>query len=134
MMYRKLGSEVTVLEATAGALPGQDRDCVKVIERALKKQGIKLMTEVFAQGFEREGEQSLVRVKAKAGELTIPCDQIVSTVGRRPYSGGLGLEKAGLSPDAKGFLAVDRQMRTRLPNIYAIGDIAGQPMLAHKGS
>ncbi len=134
MMYRKLGSQVTVLEATAGALPGQDRDCVKVIERSLKKHGIKLLTEVFAQGFERKGDQSHVRIKTKTGEQTIPCDQIVSTVGRRPFSAGLGLEKVGLSVDAKGFLNTDKQMRTRVSNIYAIGDLAGQPMLAHKGS
>src|SRR5439155_26439367 len=65
---------------------------------------------------------------------TIACDQILSTVGRRPYSDGLGLEKVGLQPDSKGFLKVDRRMRTSVPNVYAIGDIAGQPMLAHKGS
>ncbi|MEO6711332.1 MAG: FAD-dependent oxidoreductase, partial [Planctomycetota bacterium] len=70
MMYRNLGSQVTVLEATAGALPGQDRDCVKVIERSLKKLGIKLLTEVFAQGFERKGDKSFVRVKTKTGEQT----------------------------------------------------------------
>jgi len=134
MMYKKLGSEVTVLEATGGALPGQDRDCVKLIERSLKKQGIKLMTEVVAQGFERKADKSFVRVKTKSGEQTIECDQIASTVGRRPYSAGLALDKVGLAVDAKGFLAVDKQMRTKVANIYAIGDLAGQPMLAHKGS
>jgi dihydrolipoamide dehydrogenase len=75
-----------------------------------------------------------VRVKTKAGEDTLVCDQILSTVGRKPYSAGLGLESIGLAPDAKGFLAVDKQMRTKVPNVYAIGDVAGQPMLAHKGS
>jgi dihydrolipoamide dehydrogenase len=134
MMYRKLGSKVTVLEATAGALPGQERDCVKVIERSLKKLGIELLTETFAQGYEKKGAELHVRVKGKAGEKTIACDQIASTVGRKPYSEGLALEKAGLKVDAKGFLAVDEQMRTSVPNVYAIGDIAGQPMLAHKGS
>ena len=134
MMYRKLGSKVTVLEATAGALPGQERDCVKVIERSLKKLGIELLTETFAQGYERKGAETHVRVKTKAGEKTIVCDQIASTVGRKPYSEGLLLEKAGLAVDAKGFLAVDKQMRTKVENVYAIGDIAGQPMLAHKGS
>jgi len=134
MMYRKLGSEVTVLEATPGALPGQEKECVKVIERSLKKQKIKLMTETFAQGYERKGDKSIVRVKTKKGEETIECDQILSTVGRRPYSAGLGLENVGLKPDERGFLAVDKQMRTSVSNIYAIGDIAGQPMLAHKGS
>lgn len=134
MMYRKLGSEVTVLEATAGALPGQDRDCVKVIERSMKKQGIKFLTETFAQGYERKKDGLHVRIKTKKGDETVVCDQIGSMVGRKPYSEGLGLEKVGLKVDAKGFLAVDKQMRTAVSNIYAIGDIAGQPMLAHKGS
>ncbi len=134
MMYRKLGSEVTVLEATAGALPGQDRDCVKVIERSMKKMGIKFLTETFAQGYERKKDGLHVRIKTKKGEETVVCDQIGSMVGRKPYSEGLGLEKVGLKLDAKGFLAVDKQMRTSVPNIYAVGDIAGQPMLAHKGS
>jgi len=134
MMYRKLGSEVTVLEATAGALPGQDRDCVKVIERSMKKMGIKFLTETFAQGYERRGAELHVRIKTKKGDETVVCDQIGSMVGRKPYSEGLGLEKVGLKLDAKGFLAVDKHMRTSVPNIYAVGDIAGQPMLAHKGS
>ncbi len=134
MMYRRLGSKVTVLEATAGALPGQERDCVKIIERSMKKQGIELLTETFATGFTHEKGKSTVKIKTKAGEKTIVCDQILSTVGRKPFSAGLGLEKLGLAPDAKGFLAVDKQMRTKVANVYAVGDIAGQPMLAHKGS
>ena len=134
LMYRNLGSQVTVLEATPGALPGQDRDCVKVIERSMKKRKVKLMTETFAQGYEAQGDKLLVRVKTKKGEETVECDQIASCVGRRPYSEGLGLETAGLAVNDRGFLEVDTQMRTSVPNIYAIGDIAGQPMLAHKGS
>ncbi len=133
-MYRKLGSKVTVLEATKGALPGQDLDCVKVIERSLKKRKIKLMTETFALGYEKKGKKTIVKVKTKKGEETVECDQILSTVGRRPYSEGLGLENAGLKLGERGFLEVDDQLRTSVPNIYAIGDIAGQPMLAHKGS
>ncbi len=134
MMYRKLGSEVTVLEGTPGALPGQERDCVKVIERSLKKMGIKLVTEAFAQGWADKGGKKVVTYKGKKGEQTIECDQILSTVGRRPYSEGLGLENAGLAVTKQGFLEVSKQMRTSVPNIYAVGDIAGQPMLAHKGS
>lgn len=134
MMYRKLGSEVTVLEGTPGALPGQERDCVKVIERSLKKMGIKLVTEAFAQGWTDKGGKKIVTYKGKKGEQTIECDQILSTVGRRPYSEGLGLENAGLAVTKQGFLEVSKQMRTSVPNIYAVGDIAGQPMLAHKGS
>lgn len=134
IMYKKLGSKVTVLEASAGALPGQERDCVKVIERSLKKMGVDLKTETFAKGYERKGGKTTVKIETKGVASTIECDQILSTVGRKPYSAGLQLEKAGLAVDAKGFLAVDAQMRTKVKHIYAVGDIAGQPMLAHKGS
>ena len=135
MMYRKLGSRITVVEATAGVLPGQERDCIKVIERSLKKAEIDVLTETFAKGYSRAGGKTKVRVQKKgAAEQTIECDQLLSTVGRRPYSEGLGLENVGLVPDKRGFLAVDERMRTSVPTIYAIGDIAGQPMLAHKGS
>ncbi len=134
IMYRKLGAKVTVLEASAGALPGQERDCVKVVERSLKKMGVELKTETFAKGYERKGGKTTVKIETKGVASTIECDQILSTVGRRPYSAGLQLEKAGLAVDAKGFLAVDAQMRTKVKHIYAVGDIAGQPMLAHKGS
>ncbi len=135
MMYAKLGSKVTVLEGTPGALPGQERDCVKVIERALEKMGVELITEAFAKGWEKKkGFTKIVTVKTKDGEKQIECDQILSTVGRKPYSEGLGLAKIGLKTDERGFLPVDKQMRTSVPNVYAIGDIAGQPMLAHKGS
>jgi dihydrolipoamide dehydrogenase len=134
IMYRHLGSAVTVLEATPGALPGQDRDCVKVIERSLKKKGIKLLTQTTALGFEAKNGTSRVHIRSRAGDETIECDQIASCVGRKPYSEGLGLERIGLKPDAKGFVPVDRKMRTAVEGVYAIGDIAGQPMLAHKGS
>ena len=133
-MYQKLGSQVTVVEFTDGALPGQDRDCVKVIERSMKKAKIKLLTKTAAQSYEKTGDQYSVKVKGPKGEETITCDQILCTVGRWPYSGGLGLENVGLETVKSGFLVVDKQMRTKVPNIYAIGDIAGQPMLAHKGS
>ncbi len=136
ILYRKLGSQVTVVEFTEGALPGQDKDCVKVIERSLKKQKIKLITKTGAKSFEKKkGGKLVVTVESRDGKSdTIECDQILCTVGRRPYSSELGLETVGLKVDKAGFLASDVQMRTEVPNIYAVGDIAGQPMLAHKGS
>jgi dihydrolipoamide dehydrogenase len=134
IMYKKLGSKVTVLEATPGALPGQDRDCVKVIERSLKKLGVELLTETLARGYLKRNGKLVVNVTAKGVDKSIECDQIGCMVGRRPHSQGLALERVGLKLDAKGFLAVDKRMRTAVPNVYAIGDIAGQPMLAHKGS
>ena len=134
-LYRKLGSEVTVVEFTEGALPGQDRECVKVIERSLKKSKIKLLTRTGAKGYESNGGRLYVKIEGRDGKSdTIECDQILCTVGRRPYSDELGLDNVGLEVDERGFLSVDRQMRTEVPNVYAIGDLAGDPMLAHKGS
>ncbi|MEQ1893887.1 MAG: dihydrolipoyl dehydrogenase, partial [Planctomycetota bacterium] len=133
-LYRKLGSQVTVVEFTDGALPGQDRDCVRVIERSLKQSGIKLITKTAAKSYEAQGAKLFVKVDSQGKADTIECDQILCTVGRKPYSEGLGLESVGLKVDAKGFLATDKRMRTSVPNVYAIGDLAGQPMLAHKGS
>lgn len=133
-LYRKLGTQVTVVEFTEGALPGQDRDCVRVIERSLKQSGIKLVTKTAAKGYEAQGDKLFVKVESQGKADTIECDQILCTVGRRPYSEGLGLENVGLKTDTRGFLAVDARMRTSVSNIYAVGDLAGQPMLAHKGS
>lgn len=133
-MYSKLGAEVTVLEATGGALPGQDPDCVKVIERSLKKAKIKLLTQTFARGYERDGDLLKVRIERGGAQEVIECDQIISTVGRKPHTEGLCLEAIGLEPNEGGFLAVDARMQTGVAHVYAIGDVAGQPMLAHKGS
>ena len=134
-LYRKLGSEVTVVEFTEGALPGQDGDCVKLIERSLKHAGIKLVTKTAAKSYESQGQKMFVKIESQTrGTDTIECDQILCTVGRKPYSSGLGLEKIGLQVDEKGFLPVNKQLRTKVSNVYAIGDLAGQPMLAHKGS
>jgi dihydrolipoamide dehydrogenase len=134
IVYGKLGSQVTVLEATPSVLLGQDPDCVKIVSRTMKKMKMKVHTETFARGYEVKGNELHVRIEKNGKEDVVVCDQILGTVGRRPYSEGLGLENAGLAVDDKGFLTVDAQRRTSVPNIYAIGDIAGQPMLAHKGS
>lgn len=134
MMYRHLGSKVTVLEATSGALPGQDADCVKVIERSLKKKKIALRVNTFAKKWRKEAAGLVVTIEKDGKQEDVSCDQILSTVGRRPYTEGLGLEQVGITTLKGGFVAVDKQMRTSIPNIYCVGDAAGQPMLAHKGS
>jgi len=76
----------------------------------------------------------VVQVQTREGERSIEADKVLVTVGRRPNSEGLGLAEVGVAIDGKGFVTVDRRMRTNVPSIYAIGDVAGQPMLAHKAS
>jgi len=129
----KMGSEVTVVELTAGLLPGQDPDLVRIVERSLKKRKVKVLLETGAKSWKDGKDGAVVTVTTKKGEEQIPCDVILSTVGRRPNTEGFGLEKTGAKVE-KGFIAIDAQCRTSVPHVYAIGDVAGQPMLAHKAS
>jgi dihydrolipoamide dehydrogenase len=133
---RKLGSEVVVVEATNSLLPGQDPDLVAVVHRGLKKRKVDIQLDSLAQRYEKiDGGLGGVRVwvKTPKGDKTFDVDWILSTVGRRPNSEGFGLDKIGVRVE-KGFIVVDSKRRTNVPHVYAIGDVAGQPMLAHKAS
>jgi len=132
--YAKLGSDVTVVEASRQLLPGQDPDLVAVVAKKLKAKGVKVLTEAKALGWEAAGTGARVRIEVNGTMQTLDADKVLVTVGRRPNSENLGLEAVGLKPDARGFLAVDAQLRTGVPGFYAIGDVVGQPMLAHKAS
>ncbi len=133
---KKLGSEVVVVEATSSLLPGQDPDLVAVVHRGLKKRKVDIQVDSLAQRWEKiDGGTGGVRVwvKTPKGDKTFDVDWILSTVGRRPNSDGFGLDKIGVKVE-KGFIVVDSKRRTNVPHVYAIGDVAGQPMLAHKAS
>ncbi|MBC7691680.1 MAG: dihydrolipoyl dehydrogenase [Methylotenera sp.] len=129
--FAKVGTKVTVVEASPGLLGGVDPDLTKVVAKNLTKRGveIKLATLIDTHKVEKNG----VAVKFKDGTSGI-FEKVLVTIGRTPNSDGIGLDKAGLKPDAKGFLTVNAQRQTSVPHLYAIGDIAGQPLLAHKGS
>ena len=131
--YAKLGSKVTVVEGTDQLLPGNDPELVNVVARKLKKQGIEVHLEAKALGIEDGKGAQVVKIQAKDGERSIETDVVLVTVGRKPNSDTLGLDKIGMKLE-KGFIVVDKQQRTSVPGVYAIGDVAGQPMLAHKAS
>ncbi len=132
---RKLGAEVIVVEATPSLLPGQDPELVKVVQRELKKRKVAIQLESFAKSYEVLPEGGVrVTVDTKRGEKTFDVDWILSTVGRRPNFENLGLEDIGVTVDKQGFIGVDERRQTNLEHVYAIGDVAGQPMLAHKAS
>jgi dihydrolipoamide dehydrogenase len=133
MMYAKLGSKVTVVEATAQLLPGNDPELVQVVARKMKKLGIEVHLEAKALGWEEKGGAANCRIEGKDGGKNIEADRVLVTVGRRPNSDGLGLEQIGVKVEG-GFVVVDRQQRTNVPGVYAIGDVCSQPMLAHKAS
>jgi dihydrolipoamide dehydrogenase len=132
--FAKVGSAVTVVEMTGGILPGTDPELSAVVARSLQKHEIKVLLSTKALGYEKKKGALHVTLEKEGGaKETLEVDQILSTVGRRPNSENLGLETLGIRPDAKGFLTVDAQRRI-VPHVYAIGDVAGQPMLAHKAS
>jgi len=123
-LYAKLGSKVTVVEALPSILTGNDPEIVQVVARKLKKLGVEVMTGAKAKSWTEAGSRAAV---------TLEADKVLVAVGRRPNSEGLGLEQVGVKIE-KGFVPVDKRLRTNVPGIYAIGDVAGQPMLAHKAS
>jgi dihydrolipoamide dehydrogenase len=133
-VYAALGSKVTVVELTAGLLPGADRDLVRPLQKRLEKQftAIHLNTKVESLKVTKSGIEATL-----AGEGVTPkqtFDRVLVSIGRRPNNKGYGLEATGVALDEKGFIKVDGQRRTNVPHIYAIGDIAGEPMLAHKAT
>ena len=134
MMLAKVGADVTVVEMADTVLPGFDPDVIKLVKRRLKKGKITVHTGARATGWEEGKDKAVVKVETKKGELQLPADQILVTVGRFPNTEGLGLETLdGLEMDGR-FIQIDAQCKTNIPGVYAIGDVAGQPMLAHKAT
>ncbi|HST44871.1 MAG TPA: FAD-dependent oxidoreductase, partial [Luteimonas sp.] len=132
-VYRALGSDVTVVELADQLMPGADLDLVKPLADRLKKQGVSihLKTKVTAVEARPEG---LVATLEGDTSTTATFDRILVAVGRRPNGPAIGAERAGVVVDERGFVSVDKQMHTNVPHIFAIGDIVGQPMLAHKAT
>ena len=130
--YAKLGSQVTIVEATGQLLPGTDPDLINVLMRRLRRLGINVLLNAKASGGLQNGK---VRVEYAEGKVQeSEADKVLVSVGRRPFHEGLHLDKAGVRVDEKGFIPVDEQMRTNVSHIYAIGDVCSPVMLAHKAS
>ena len=131
----KLGTEVTVVEATSALLNGVvDPECAQVVSRKLSKEGVKVLLNAKAKAQKKTGSTFEVTVEVNGKEEVLKCDKILVTVGRKPNSDQAKLKEAGIAIDERGFVKVDAQRRTNIPNIFAIGDLSGQPMLAHKAS
>jgi dihydrolipoamide dehydrogenase len=132
-LYAKLGSKVAMVEALPTILPGTDPDLAQVVARRLKKMGVETLTGAKAKSWAERGDRATVTVQTAGGEVQLDADKVLVAVGRRPNTEGLGLEAVGVKLE-RGFIPVDRRQQTNVPGIYAIGDVAGQPMLAHKAS
>jgi dihydrolipoamide dehydrogenase len=133
-VYATLGSKVSVVEMTPGLLPGADRDLVQVLEKRLKKLFANIMLNTKVVKVAEEGQGIRVTFEGDVAEKEQVFDRVLVAVGRRPNSKIPGLETTNVKVDQKGFIETDPQRRTAEPSIFAIGDVAGEPMLAHKAS
>jgi dihydrolipoamide dehydrogenase len=130
-MYAQLGGKVTVIEMLDQLLPGLDIELVRIIERAFRRLGVEYHVKSRAKEY-REGK--VYAILEDGRDVSFPCDKVLVTVGRRPNTDNIGLEKAGVKTDSHAWIPVDKKMQTNVPGIYAIGDVVGLPMLAHKAS
>ena len=139
-VYDALGSRVSVVEFMDGLITGCDRDLVRPLQKRMEKrfEAIMLSTKVAKMEAKKDGiHVSFESVDSKADEAPIETqiyDRVLVSIGRKPNGNNIGADKAGVAVDERGFIAVDKQMRTNVSHIFAIGDIVGQPMLAHKAT
>ena len=132
-VYSALGSKITMVEMADRIIPPADKDVVQPLFLKLKKV-YTIMTRAKVSGIRAEKEAMAVTVDHDGEEKTGRYDAVLVAVGRRPNTEAMGLETIGLSPEKDGFLRVDDQMRTRVDNFFAVGDVVGDPMLAHKAA
>jgi dihydrolipoamide dehydrogenase len=133
-VWRRLGSQVIVVEFLDRILPGMDSDVCRQFQRLLERQGITFKLKSKVAGVDSSGKTLKASVEPAAGGAAevIEADVVLVSVGRVPFTEGLGLEDAGVSKDNKGRVVVDTHFATNVPGIYAIGDVIAGPMLAHK--
>ncbi|MFN7906437.1 MAG: dihydrolipoyl dehydrogenase [Pseudobdellovibrionaceae bacterium] len=132
---RKLGVEVTIIEAQKQLLFGlADAECAQMVVRKFEKNGGKIIYNAKAKSQKKTAKGYDVTIEVDGKDQIISCDKVLVTVGRKPNSDQMNLKNIGLKIDERGFIQVDAKRRTNIPNIFAIGDIACQPMLAHKAS
>lgn len=133
-VYDAMGSDVSVVELTDGLIQGCDRDIVRPLHKRMEKrfENIWLGTKVSKLEVKKEG--ILVHFEGENAPKELLFDRVLVAVGRKPNGNNIGVEKAGVAVDERGFIATNKQMKTNVDHIYAIGDIIGQPMLAHKAT
>ncbi len=134
-VYDALGSKVSVVEFMDGLITGCDRDLVRPLQKRMEKrfEAIMLSTKVAKMEAKKDGIHVSFEGEEAPKEIQI-YDRVLVSIGRKPNGNNIGADKAGVNVDERGFIAVDKQMRTNVSHIFAIGDIVGQPMLAHKAT
>ncbi len=131
-VWRRLGAKVTVIEFMPTILPGNDDDVIKEADRILRKQGLAMHTGTKVVGGRREGNRVFIDVEQGAAKLTLDGDYVLVSIGRKPAMPGVDAAALGMAVGTRGEILVDAQMRTSVPDVYAIGDVVGGKLLAHK--
>ncbi len=132
-VYSALGVNVTVVEFMDQLIPGADNDLVNVLQKRMSKKGVKFLLKTKVTKVEAKKDGIYVSMEGEhATDKPLCFQQVLVAVGRKPNGGNIAAEKAGVNVDERGFIKVDKQMRTNVEHIFAIGDVVGQPMLAHK--
>ena len=132
--YANLGSEVTIIEGANDILAGFEKQMTQMVKKGLKKKGVEIVTKASAKGVEETETGVTVTYEVGGEEKTVEADYVLVTVGRRPNTDEMGLEATGIKISERGLIEVDKQCRTNVPSIYAIGDIVPGLQLAHKAS
>jgi dihydrolipoamide dehydrogenase len=133
-VYDALGVEVSVVELTPGLMPGCDRDLVRVLEKRIAGRYARILTGTRMAGVEAVADGLRVTFEGEGAPAPLTFGKVLVAVGRAPNGRRVNAAAAGVRVDERGFIAADRQMRTNVPHVFAIGDVIGQPMLAHKAS
>ncbi len=128
-IFSRLGVRVVVVEILSRVLPMMDREVSSIVSRYLKNLGVEIYTSTAVKDIERKDEK--VRVQISNGNIE-EVDAVLLSVGRKPNTSSLGLERVGVKLDEKGYIIVNNKLQTSVPNIYAVGDVSGPPLLAHK--
>jgi dihydrolipoamide dehydrogenase len=131
-VWRRLGARVTVVELMPTILPGMDDDVIKECDRVFRRQGLELNTATRVVSGRRDGDRVIIDVEKDGTKETLEGDYVLVAIGRKPTTGGIDVAALGIDTGRRGDILVDDRMRTRAPNVYAIGDCVPGPMLAHK--
>jgi dihydrolipoamide dehydrogenase len=133
--YANMGTKLTILEGADDILSGgYEKAMTQLVKKNLKNKGVEIVTKALAKGVEETETGVVVTYEVKGEEKKVEADYVLVTVGRRPNTAEMGLEQAGVQLTERGLIEIDKQCRTSVPNIYAIGDIVAGPQLAHKAS
>ena len=134
MVYQSFGAQLTVVELTENLLPGVDPDCVKIVEKKITSRGGTIYKGAKAEKQEKTANGVVVTLATAEGPKKVECDVVLVAVGMKPRGKGIGLEEIGVTVDQRGFVPTNERCETNVPGIYAIGDVSGVPMLAHKAT